>query len=231
MQRWKIPCLRLKNTAPLFYEWISEFELALKNYKFITEADAVQVLAELFKNSKIKNVGDIITLGFDQIPPLYLDLIKVASKKLVQESPEYRYKKIVRTPPRYIEFFDMNQEIRAAARWAKKIHIEHPEHRVGIILSDSALQLKATERILSEELNPTSYDPNHAYDTCPYEASTGTMLSDTPIISTALLLLSVNVSKLNLEKYCQLINSPFWGKIIRYHLEQSLKNIFGEKGS
>ena len=212
MQRWKIPCLKLKDTAPIFYEWISKFELALKNYKFITEADAVQVLAELFKNAKIRNVGDIITLGFDQIPPLYLDLIKAASKTLVQKSSEYKYKKIVRTPPKYIEFFDMNQEIRAAARWAKKIHVEHPKHRVGIILSDSALQLKATERILSEELNPTSHDLNRAYDSCSYETSTDTILSDTPIISTALLLLSVNVSKLNLEQYCQLINSPFWGK-------------------
>ena len=212
MQRWGIPCSKLKDNAPLFYLWISEFKLALKNYHFITEADTAQILTSLFKDKKIKNTADIITLGFDQIPPLYQNLIKAASKKIIREPLKCRHRENARVPTKYIEFFDINQEIRAAAKWAKKIHTEYPEHRIGVILSDSALKLKSTQRILSEEINSTRDGSSYPKNTSRYKASIGIKLSDTPIISTALLLLSGNVGGLNLEEYCRLLNSPFWGK-------------------
>jgi probable DNA repair protein len=212
MQRWGIPSSKIRDNAPLFYNWVSQFKLALKKYNFITETDTVQILTHFFEEKKIKKIDSTIILGFDQIPPSYQRLLKAASKKILQEPLEYRHKKNTQISPKQIEFFNIDQEIRAAARWAKKIHSKYPERRIGIILSDSALKLKATDRIISEELNPISHEKNSFSETCLYKSSIGIKLSDAPIISTALFLLSTNFGRSNLEEYCQLIHSPFWGK-------------------
>ena len=229
MQRWEIPLARLKDDSPLFHQWILRFQSKLKIYKFITEADSVLGLLEAYKANILAPQNRIITLGFDSMPPLYASLLKVASEKILREpalsnSVEKKQAKIVRA-----QFFDPHQEIRAAARWADLLQKKHPTHRIGIIIPTLTDSKRDLGRIVKEELGPSSLDCPQAKSSSSYNISTSIRLNDTPLVSSALLLLSLNFNQLPLENFCRLLNSPFWGRnstlLTRAITEKKLRNL------
>ena len=211
MQRWEIPHEKLKNDAPLFYRWISDFNLALRKYNYITEADSANDLLEAFQAGTLVPIEGITTLGFDEIPPLYANLLGAATKNITHEPTLSSYKKRKLSAAHRAQFFDGNQEIRAAARWAFQLQKKYPDHRIGIITPTSYPSKNTLERILKEELDPESLNLNGPIQSFSFNISSGIALNDTPIISSALLLLSLNFNRLPLEDLCRLLNSPFWG--------------------
>jgi ATP-dependent helicase/nuclease subunit B len=229
MQRWGIPHEQLKNDAPLFYRWIKKFNLSLRKHNYITEADSAEGLLEAFKAKTLVSLDGIVTLGFDKIPPLYLSLLNAASKNITQEPGLSSHKEQRAAPAQRAQFFDGNQEIRAAAKWARALQIKHPDHRIGIITPISYPSKNTLERILKEELDPESLNLNGSMQSSLFDISADIALNDTPIISSALLLLSLNFNRLPLEDSCRLLNSPFWGNktnvLSRAIAEKNLRKI------
>ena len=229
MQRWEIPLARLKDDSPLFYQWILRFQSKLRTHKYITEADSVLGLLEAYKANILAPQNRIITLGFDSMPPLYVSLLKIASKTILREpallsSIKKKPTKIVRA-----QFFDPHQEIRAAARWADLLQKKHPTHRIGIIAATLADSKRDLRRIIKEELDLSDFSCSQTGSASSYSISISIRLNDTPLVSSALLLLSLNFNQLPLEDFCRLLNSPFWGRnntlLARAITEKNLRNL------
>ena len=224
VQRWQIPLQRLQQDSPLLSRWIKAFRQKLKQYQLITTADRAITLTTASNLGRIQqqHQNQIITVGFDSIPPLYLDVINAHSnpaslldqnhQKVSSDGKSYSAGKknndgqIQRT-----SFYDEQQELMTAARWAKERQQTNPEQRIGIIIPELARMRTQVERTFRQELEDNYQHPSQPQSATPFNLSAGIPLSSSPQIASALLLLSLNRKHLPLEDLCRLLNSPFWG--------------------
>ena len=224
VQRWQIPLQRLQQDSPLLWRWIKAFRQKLKQYRLITTADRATTLitASNFGGIQQQHQNQIITVGFDSIPPLYLDVINVHSNPA--SLPDHNHQKISSDSKSYgvgkknndgqvqrTSFYDEQQELMTAARWAKEKQQTNPEQRIGIIIPELARIRAQVERTFSQELEDNYQHPSQPQSATPFNISAGIPLSSSPQVSSALLLLSLNRKHLPLEDLCRLLNSPFWG--------------------
>jgi probable DNA repair protein len=225
IQRWQIPLSKLQNDSPLLYRWIQAFRNKLGQHSLITSADSVLSVEKGYENGTLPQHPHIITLGFDSIPPLYLSAINAASKNIthnptIEQLPTKQTSGIPapkeqvkdkQTQVKRTQFYDEQQELIAVAQWALNRQKSNPCHRIGIVIPELSRMRDQVEGILRQELEPNHQHPNQPRSTPNFNISVGIPLSDTPMIATALMLLSLNRKQLPLEEFCRLLNLPFWG--------------------
>lgn len=223
IQRWQIPLSELRvelqtalkqeqhQSSPLLYRWIEAFRKKLKQHQLITPADGISALLHTYENGNKAPHTHIITVGFDSIPPLYQALLTATALKVSQHLVGSNRTDQSATTAKRIHFYDEQQELAAAAAWADEKQKENPEHRIGIVIPELARMRGQVERIFKQQLEPNHQLPDQPRSALPFNISAGVPLSNTPMIDSALLLLSLNRKKLPLENLCRLLNSPFWG--------------------
>lgn len=219
IQRWQIPLSELREElkqelpqdSPLLYRWIQAFRSKLKQHQLITPADSVAAVLHTYEKGKKKVQPHIVTVGFDSIPPLYQALLNTAANKVSQHTVDNDDAAQHPTATKRVRFYDEQQELIAAAAWAKEKQRKNPSHRVGIIIPDLTRTRGQVERIFRQELEPDYQLPDQPRSAPPFNISAGIPLSNTPLAASALLLLSLNRQKLPLENLCRLLNTPFWG--------------------
>ncbi|MEO5363198.1 MAG: PD-(D/E)XK nuclease family protein [Magnetococcus sp. DMHC-8] len=102
------------------------------------------------------------------------------------------------------------EELLAAAQWARDRLDQAPDHRIGIVVP--ALErllpqvVNAFARVFYPGINPTSLDPRRKI----FNLSLGARLTETPLVRDALLLLGLGRGHLSLEQTTALLHSPFW---------------------
>jgi len=208
IQRWQIPLSRLKHESPLLYQWSQAFRHKLKKYTLITSADSTLTVLEAFKNETLPQLSHIVTVGFDSIPPLYQSVIQSASTKA---TPHQATEKQLQTHLKRTQFHDEEQELMAVAAWANHKQQANPTHRIGIVIPELSKMRHQVERIFRQQLEPDYQHPNQPRSAPHFNISAGIPLSTTPMVASALLLLSLNRRQLPLEDFCRLLNLPFWG--------------------
>ncbi len=241
IQRWQIPLSELRvelqtaikqeqhQSSPLLYRWIEAFRNKLKQHQLITPADGISALLHAYESGNKAPHTHIITVGFDSIPPLYQALLTAAALKVSQHFVGSNHSDKSTTTAKSIHFYDEYQELAAAAAWADHKQQENPEHRIGIVIPELARMRGQVERIFKQQLEPSHQLPDQPRSALPFNISAGIPLSNTPMIDSALLLLSLNRKKLPLENLCRLLNSPFWG-CEQTSLDQRMRvNASGEK--
>ena len=241
IQRWQIPLTELREElqtalkqeqhqgSPLLYRWIEAFRKKLKQHQLITPADGVSALLHAYESGNKAPYTHIVTVGFDSIPPLYQALLTAAALKVSQHFVGSNHSDKSTTTAKRIHFYDEHQELAAAAAWADEKQQENPEHRIGIVIPELARMRGQVERIFKQQLEPSHQLPDQPRSALPFNISAGIPLSNTPMIDSALLLLSLNRKKLPLENLCRLLNSPFWG-CEQTSLDQRMRvNALGEK--
>ena len=213
VQRWQIPLQRLQQDSPMLWRWIIGFQGKLQQYQLITSADSATTLIKAHNSSFLQQQNKIVTVGFDSIPPLYLEIINMYSSEVSQSASSNNQDKknndgqIQRT-----SFYDEQQELITAARWAKEQQQANPEKRIGIVIPELARMRAQVERTFRQELEDNYQHPSQAQSATPFNISAGIPLSNTPLVASALLLLSLNRKQLPLEDFCRILNSPFWGQ-------------------
>lgn len=222
VQRWQIPLQRLQQDSPLLWRWIKAFRRKLKQYQLITTADRATTLITARNLGGIQQKNQIITVGFDNIPPLYLDVINAHSNPA--SLPNQSHQKVSSNGKSYssgkknndgqiqrTSFYNEQQELMTAARWAKEQQQTNPEQRIGIVIPELARMRTQVERTFRQELEDDYQHPSQPQSATPFNISAGIPLSNSPQVASALLLLSLNRKHLTLEDLCRLLNSPFWG--------------------
>ncbi|MDX2463679.1 MAG: PD-(D/E)XK nuclease family protein [Porticoccus sp.] len=224
IQRWQIPLARLQNDSPMLCRWAQIFRNKLRQLRLITPADSVLTVLKNYENGTLPQHSSIVTLGFDSIPPLYLATISTASKNITHYPATGRapikQAKDKDAQAQRTQFYDEQQELIAVAKWAHNRQLNNPNHRIGIVVPELARMRNQIERILRQQFEPHHQHPNQPRSAPNFNISAGVPLSDTPMIATALLLLSLNRKQLPLDELCRLLNLPFWGN--KKTLEQDL---------
>lgn len=222
VQRWQIPLQRLQQDSPLLWRWIKAFRHKLKQYQLITTADRAITLITTSNLRGLQQQNQIITVGFDSIPPLYLDVINAHSNPASLPNQIHQTassdgkpcsagKKNNNTQIQRTSFYDEQQELMTVARWAKERQQTNPEQRIGIVIPELARMRAQVERTFRQALEVNYQHPSQPQSATPFNISAGIPLSNSPQVSSALLLLSLNRKHLPLEDLCRLLNSPFWG--------------------
>jgi ATP-dependent helicase/nuclease subunit B len=212
-QRWQIPTARLQQEAPLLWRWTKAFQNKLNQHYLATSADRAATVLKGYTTGALPQESKTLIVGFDSVPPLYQTLITAVSETTKVHSVEKNGAASLMSDhqAQQIAFHDEQQETMAAAAWAEEHQQADNTCRIGIVIPELARMRNQVERIFRQQFEPDYQFPNQARSATPFNISVGVPLGDTPLIVSALLLLSLNRHQAPLEELCRLLNSPFWG--------------------
>ncbi len=206
VQQWLIPEPQLATDSPHFSRWINFFRRQLTQRRAITPSDRIFMLEDACQHGLLPRPGEIVLVGFQTVPPLQLRWLQGCSDELTELA--------AKTNPsagKRVSLHDEMQEIQAAAIWAKERLQESPHQRIGVVIPSLTRLRPQIERVFHEQLSPDWQAVNQTDEAAPFNISAAIPLAQTPLVDSALLLLSLNRQKLPLADGCRLLNSPFWG--------------------
>lgn len=188
-----------------FYRWLLLFRAAMEERGWITTENAWQRLASVWTDClPIEPV--IHLLGFDELMPLESHLLTTAAQTIHYINLPAPQSRCCRTLAANEE-----QELLAAALWSQAILETDPAATIGIIVPNLGQIRDKVERLFSEVFEPLAGMPDQARSTAPFNFSAGTPLASVPLIHCALTLLGLNRQHQELERLCDLLQSPFFG--------------------
>lgn len=209
-----------------FLSWLEAFERRLDSRQLTTPEAAQTRLLDAFQQGQLPVHPQIWLLGFDDLPPLHRQILEAASEQQVYVqagSAEHTDLARVLAP-------DTETEVRSAALWSQQ-QLEHdPNAAIGIIVPDLGQRRDQVERLFAEVFEPGAPHPDRPRYTFPFNFSAGVPLGSTPLIDSALQLLTLNRDQWPLASICQLLSSPFWSLpepewVLRTQLAERLRRL------
>jgi probable DNA repair protein len=185
---WRLDLPRIEREgnedALAFTQWARQFAEACESQGWIDAARVSDRLREGLAGLRLP--ARVLLAGFDELTPHQTDFIEACrqegcevEKVVVWPAPEVAT--VVRAP-----FPDRDQELIAAARWARKLLEANPREAIGVIVSDLAVRRAAVERVFRTVLEPGSQLPGGAPISRLVNFSAGQPLADYPIVGSAL---------------------------------------------
>lgn len=200
-----IPDARLQEEAPLLWRWISDFRQKLRQHGLITSAEKIKILQNAYGCGILPPIPAITLCGFDTLTPLHRQLLEEISSNLTVARA-----KPGQPQPQQVALYDEQTELTAAADWAVARSLATPEARIGILVPELPKLRNKIARILQTRLQPGYGEPEQARTGPSFNLSAGIALAETPLIASALLLLTLNRAELPLADFCRILNAPFW---------------------
>lgn len=205
IQNYLVPDTRLQQEAPLLWRWISHFREKLRQHSLITSADKVKILQRAYSCGILPAIPTVTLCGFDNLTPLHRKLLEGISNNLAFSETEP-----VQSQPQQVALYDEQAELTAAADWAVAHYLAAPEARIGILVPELPKLRNKIARLLRTRLQPGYGAPGQLRASAPFNLSAGIPLAETPLIASALLLLTLNRAELPLTDFCRMLNAPFW---------------------
>jgi len=190
-----------------FVKWADRFLSICQTDGWLDQARLADVLKDSIKQLQLSD--GILLAGFDEFTHQQQGFLGVASKagcdikKLDIETPETNAG-VVRVP-----FSDSEQEIEAAARWARALLESGVPGRIGVVVVGLASRRNLVERIFRGILEPTAQLPGKIQPPKLINISAGNALSSYPIIKSALALLSLSPGENEWSEISNLIRSSY----------------------
>jgi ATP-dependent helicase/nuclease subunit B len=207
-----------------FLTWLAAFKQQLTARPLITSESAQAVVLNAFREQLLPRRERIYLYGFDLLPPLHRELLTHACDELIELAPA----SVASAQVHRIEAATEDTEIRSAALWSQAILAHDPHAVIGIIVPNLGQTRPQVERIFTEVFEPLAPLPQTPRYTQPFNFSAGIPLATTPLVQTALTLLNLNRSTIELESFCALLTSPFFGDtetelVMRSLLDEKLR--------
>lgn len=193
------------DSSEMLIAWMDAFDEALCRQQLITPERASETIMRACKDHKIHPIQQVYLYAFEQLPPLQQSLINTLS---------HRQEKIKATAIQdnqceQTRLHSIDDEIRAAARWAREKVSQKRSTKIGIVALNLGQDRDKIERIFSETFEPQALLADTPAYTLPFNFSAGVPLANTPIINDALLLLELQRDEWPVDDICQLLMSPF----------------------
>ncbi|GAB2188873.1 PD-(D/E)XK nuclease family protein [Sessilibacter sp. MAH1] len=189
-----------------FWTWFNEFEKTLEENNWLSAENLQEHIRRAFKDGLIKSSAKIHLIGFDDIAPLTLSMLQSACAELIDHQPTNNTAAIINR----LEFNSREDEIIAAALWAKNLLENNLDTKIGIISPKLGQTKTQVERIFTEVFESHAFNITEPRYALPFNFSAGTPLGSTPVIYDALRLLRLNIGKQPAADMLNLLNSPFW---------------------
>ncbi len=211
IQSWRLPwdaaVFRYNIDSAAFWEWATEFEARCARNGWLPLARLGAELQRRIRAGDLAVPGELMLIGFDELTPRQQSLLST----LAGSGCELRWVRLMGKKSRVARSgcADGREEALTAARWARRWLDEKPGARIGIVVPDLASQRELLIHALDRILAPRVLSPGCHSGARPYNISLGAPLSTYPLVRTALRLLDLLASSIDLEKAGGLLRSPF----------------------
>ncbi len=214
------PCAHWLRWRKLFYQ-----ALAAKN--LLTTGQAHMQVLEAFKQGFLARRPRLLLVAFsNRLPTLTQNIISEAFEKHDQ-APDGKAKARLFVH----RASNDDEEIIAAAHWARRQMAAEPDTRIGLIFPNLGNQRERIERMLREVFSPAYTLPDSPHSVPPVNISAGQSLAKTPLVNAALKLLALQRSPQPLSYYCELLNNPFWGDADNEQIARAQCQLLLRRGS
>lgn len=204
------PELLLSEDSRRFRSWVARFEQSCRERAVIDEWALAALLPEWIAAGDLELPSRIELIGFERSPtPLVgavFDALESAGVTL-----KGRLKSSAVDLPRGMEllqFTDPDDELVAAARWARTRLEARPDALVAVVVPDLAARLARVERIFRRVFDPPGFMLEPAV-AAPWHISLGPALADWPLAADALLLLRLDPGRISQADAGRVLNSPY----------------------
>lgn len=211
MQSWQLALdaavFTYNSDSTAFWQWASRFEARCAEQGWLPLARLADELQRSIQAGALATPAELVLIGFDELTPQQQSLLQA----LGSSGCDIRW---VQLPGKEslaarIGCVDERQEAATVARWVRQRLDENPEVEIGVVVPELASQRDLMIQALDEVLVPNALNPGQQSVARPYNISLGSPLSEFPIISTALQLLSLLKPTISLEDAGRLLRSPF----------------------
>lgn len=219
IHEWKLDAQELTRAARasndpfIFQRWYKEFERVCEQKKFLSPVCIPNLLAERLcdplASPQLKLPQKIFLYGFDELNPAITDLFNRLENLGVKIST-LDFHLTDHTAER-IEFVNEQQELDAAARWAKEKITQHPGASIAVVVPDLIAQRSRVERVFMREFEPQYIFPDQVQHATGFNISAGQALAQLPVINACLAALGCQAEHLSLYQLSALLRSPFIG--------------------
>jgi len=180
-----------------FKRWCNRFDDLLRRDKLMTPQRSWQRVGKAFDCGALPVENELVLYGFQTLPPLQASVIGRATTNLTTLDSAPRNTTVMR-----VEAKDHQQQIRLAATWAARELKNNPAQRIGIIVPELSSVLQPVTRVINEALTAESIE-------ITANISAGVALRDTPMVSTALLMIALLKGRHPLADWLHLLHSPY----------------------
>ena len=192
-----------------FAYWHKQFEQHCHRQQLISNSSLSRLIAEAFNDDQLQPPQHIVLLAFQHLPPLHQHLLACSGASLQTHQPS-----TAAISTQQLACNDATQELQAAASWAKNKLEANPQQRIAIIVPDLARQRAQIEATLSAVFEPHYVLPDTPRYQLPFNISAGVPLNQTPLVDSALLLLSFLRDDISYHDLFTLLHSPFFSATI-----------------
>ena len=211
MHAWRLPREQLGQTGHedvrAFATWAGAFERTCRDHDCIDAARLANLIAGLIVARRIRVPQRVVLAGFDELTPQQARLVEALSTagcSVDLHQPATRPGRAVRVALPAAE-----DEIVAAAHWARARLGANPAVRLGVLAPDLAGQARTIRRVFDDVLLPAALLPGNAEATRPYNVSFGEALAAQPMVGAALAVLEFAGGTLALSRVTELLHSPY----------------------
>ncbi len=234
LKRWKTdfyhPSFHFTENGRHFQSWAEAFTTRCQEKRWLDQASLMDQLIEKIQQAKVRLPEQLLFFNFTELTPQDQTLLAACEEQGVlithhessalppQHKPPSAGKKLPSSSYFQIALSDQESEVLTMASWAKKIHAQEPQARIGCI----AGELEEKRELLISVFNEVFED-----SAC-FNISAGKPLSAYPLIQQALQLLNLSLQSASFANLSALCHSPFIGEAetemaTRLHLESHLR--------
>ncbi len=203
-----------------FRDWAGRFRALCDERGLVDEWTFAAELPALIKAGALEIPQSIKLLGFDRpLTPIQHRIIATleATGCLIEK---IKTKASGSSTPTITRFIEPDEELLAAARWARQRLQDNPDQSMGIVIPDLKGRLERVERIFRQVFDPPGFALADAGPEA-WHISLGHPLASWPLASHALLILGLDPLRISQPQATRLLRSPF---IAGWTAEQSTRS-------
>lgn len=211
MHEWDLPHSELSKTGhedvQAFAAWAQTFDEHCRSNRWLDSARLPGVLTDLIAQKSVAVPSRLIFAGFDEFTPQQqrlVETLRAGGADVIRLEPDDS------SPAHAVRLAmaSTEDEIVAAAQWARARLDANPAARIGVMAPDLAAHNRVIRRVFDDVLFPDSVLPGHEELARPYNVSLGEPLALQSLVGTAFAVLEFAQGALPLARLSELLRSP-----------------------
>jgi len=205
--RW--PALMLSEDSRHFKDWAQRYQSKCDEQGVIDEWAFAARLPALIAAGMLELPEQIELVGFDlPLTPLQEQIVAALQTAC---STFARHPTPTITPPPLLlqQFTEADQELHAAATWAREHLAHNAGHRIAVVVPDLSVRLQRVERQFRRVFDAPGFALGSASPE-PWHISMGKPLADWPLANDALAVLALSHNRMTQPQASRLLRSPFF---------------------
>ncbi len=204
------PELLLSEDSRRFRSWVARFEQLCTERGVIDEWALAARLPEWIADGRLQLPARIDLIGFERpstpLVEAVFDAVQAAGTELHGRPQAADI--VLPAGLELQEYSDPDEELAAAARWARTRAEADPDASIAVLVPDLAGRLARVTRVFRQVFDPPGFALNDS-TVQAWHISLGPALADWPLVADALLLLRLDQGRIRQADAGRLLNSPY----------------------